>query len=1003
MKKFASIVFALLVWTLLSLGARATGPNAEDAPSSATSNRASAQELSRHWDAARTSLKHGDYRAALQSVEAILAITPDDPRAQLYRSLCERRLGSSQPHTQISPEEMAALKDRLRAEEQAQRRFTTQQQAMERDLRREQATWDEELKGLTEQAQRDARLAREHAHTEAIRRAREERAEERALAQQEAVHRARSTEAERPAEAPPREPVKEPEPSAPIAPAPPVVPEVSEEALPTPGAVELGRVVVPTELAEPPAVVSPSLVGRAKPPTGAVAINARQMSVSPDRKVAIADGDVEVVFENAILTCDHLTLFTDTKDVYAEGKVRLEEGTQVFRGEMAHYNFETKKGRFLQGTISSPPWHEHGRSVEHIAEGVYQVTPGYLTSCELEPPHFKFYGRRAIVFADERLARARNVAFFVEKVPFLYLPYLSWADRHSPFFIIPGKRKPWGEFALMGYRYELPPLPGGGEHKGALRLDWRRHFGWGTGVDHQFENQQLGKGLLKLYYNEEENRTRLRSELPKGADVNRYRVLWRHAWQPMPDTTVITDFQKYSDVDFRKELVFREEFVKDDSPESFVSLVTSDPNFTFTGLVRKRVNRFQTVTDALPQLTVDVRPQRIGLTQFFSESKFDFANLQTKTAHSDSDTDVLRWDWFQQFKYALSLLRPLEVTPRVGVRQTFYTKDNQSTREARRDLFSGQFSAGVDTSLKLFRIFPTTTNVLGLNLRALRHVLTPTVGYSYIHQPTVPNARLNFATAPAPTNQLAFGLENKLQTKRPGQDGKLQAVDLGRLLLSIPYTFHGAGNKQGGRIGDLLVDVETYPWPWMRLESDWSIPTHFVKGTRDDRITAWNLDLIMVGGNGTPKATRAPGIQAPAWKGYEPGPRGGIWMMSQGQWYLGLGHRYSQNDKTETVLQYDRQLSDKWYIGTFHRFTWKEIAGTAKRFRNVREYQYSLRRDLHDWMAELVYRVDREFGEELFLTFTLKAYPELPIEMETSYHQPKLGSQSSPFSPVRRQ
>jgi hypothetical protein len=47
--------------------------------------------------------------------------------------------------------------------------------------------------------------------------------------------------------------------------------------------------------------------------------------------------------------------------------------------------------------------------------------------------------------------------------------------------------------------------------------------------------------------------------------------------------------------------------------------------------------------------------------------------------------------------------------------------------------------------------------------------------------------------------------------------------------------------------------------------------------------------------------------------------------------------------------------------------------------------------------------VDREFGEELYFTLTLKAYPELPIEMSESYHQPKLGSQNSPFSPIRGQ
>ena len=99
----------------------------------------------------------------------------------------------------------------------------------------------------------------------------------------------------------------------------------------------------------------------------------------------------------------------------------------------------------------------------------------------------------------------------------------------------------------------------------------------------------------------------------------------------------------------------------------------------------------------------------------------------------------------------------------------------------------------------------------------------------------------------------------------------------------------------------------------------------------------------------------------------------------------------------------DWGLSKKWQISTFHRFTWKEVAGTSKRFNNLREWQYTLRRDLHDWLAELVYRVDREFGEELYFTLTLKAYPQLPIATSESYHQPKIGSQSSPFSPLRGQ
>ncbi len=957
----------LIVASLFLLGASAWGADSR---------------LEQAWKDVRSSLRQGEYHQALQTLQVILSQTPDDPWAQLYRSLCEMRLESTQPFPQLSASQLAGLRSKLQQEERSQKRSAALQKAIEREVKKEQAKWDREL----DQLERDANRA--------------QAAPSRELAQQEALRQAQTTYEE------PSEPSEEPA----LGPTQllPATPPGAGAPAPK-GAVELAPVVVSTEPTEPSegdSMVSPSLVGRAMPPPGAVQINAKQMSVSPERKLAIAEGDVEVVFENAVLTCDRLTLFTDTKDVYAEGRVRLEEGNQVFRGEMAHYNFYNKKGRFLQGTVFSPPWHEHGRSVAHLAEGVYEVTPGYITSCELEPPHFRFFGRRAIVFAGDELAHIRNMTFLVGRLPFLYLPWMTVADRQSPFFIIPGKKKPWGQFALMGYRYDLPIE---GNHKGVARLDWRRFFGWGVGMDHKFESPQLGKGLVKVYFNEEPNQTVKdpKANLPKGAEHNRFRVLFRHRWQPMPDTTVITDMQKFSDVDFRKDFLFREEFTEDDVSESFVSVVTSDPNYTLTTQARKRVNRFQTVTEALPQASFDVREQPIGDTQLFSQSLFDVANFQTKRAHSDNDTDAVRVDWFQRLRYGFNLLRPILITPNVGVRQTYYNKDIQGGSErpqGKRDLISGQFSMGTDASLKLFRIFPITTNALGLNINWLRHVLTPTVSYAYTHEPTVPNSLLNFAASGGPSSAVTFGIENKLQTKRLVQGQKQpRTVDMARLLTSLPYTFQGSGNKQGGRLGDWVFDIELYPWSWVRLESDWSVPSHFIKGSRDARITKWNLDLVAVGGHAKATAQTAHDIQAPARQAFEPGPRGGIDIMPQGQWYLGLGHRYSQNDKTEDVLQFDWQVSQKWQIGTFHRFTFKEVTGGSKRLNNVREYQYSLRRDLHDWVGELVYRVDREFGEELFLTFTLKAYPELPIEFEDSYHQPKIGSQSSPFSPVLRQ
>ncbi|MBI4596870.1 MAG: hypothetical protein HY737_00530 [Candidatus Omnitrophica bacterium] len=943
--------------------------------------RLAADDEQHRWAQTLSALKRGEYSQALDAAERAASLHPNDPWAPLYTQLAEQRLQTPAGFAQLTPQQLAALKGRLAEEERQQRRAGSALRAMERQITREQSRWDRALAHEQQQAERVAKQHERQLKREARKQVTAKRAE--ATPTVPAVIAERAEEPSAPAPAPAE--------IAALAPA---------ERAPS---VELSPVFVGSPLPPPSGdaqATIPSLRGRPTPPSGAVQINARQMHMSPDQKVAVADGDVEVVYEDTLLTADHLTLFTDTKDVYAEGRIRLEQGAQVFRGDAAQYNFVTHKGRFLQGTVSSPPWHQHGRTVEHVAEGVYEVTPGYLTSCDMEPPHFKFSGRRAIVFAEDRLARASSAALFVEQVPVFYLPWMVFSELQSPFYVIPGKKKPWEQFVLTGYRYEWPQ-----NHQGNFHLDWRRNFAWGEGWDHAFESTAFGRGLIKLYYNQVGNRAMRAEERPKGADHDRYRAMLRHQWQPMPDTNVITNFSKFSDANFRQEFLFREEFTKDESPESFISAVQSTDAYALTSLFRRRVNRFDTTTNAEPELTFQVNPKQIGTSQLFSEAALDIANLQTKLPHSDNDTDAIRVDWFQELKYAMSLFRPLEVTPRAGMRQTFYTKDRQGTdRQGQRDFLSGQFSMGADASLKLFRVFPVMSNWAGLNLHWLRHVVTPTLAYEYVAPPTVPDNLLSFSAAEGVTNRMTFGLENKLQTRRPlGPNNKLRNVDLARLLVSVPYTYRGRGNKQGGRLGEFSVDVETYPWPWMRLETAWEIPSHFPKGSRDTRVQTWNMDLVLVGGQGQPTAYAASDVQAPVYRAFEPGVRGGIELLPQGQWYFGMGHRYSQNDKTETVMEFDWGLSPKWQLTTFHRYTWKEVSGSAKRFNNLREYQYSLRRDLHDWMAEFIYRVDREFGEEVLFTLTLKAFPQMPIEAGDSYHQPKIGSQSSPFSPIRIQ
>ena len=917
------------------------------------------------WQRVKDALDLGHYAEALHALDQLAARAPNDPWVAAYRALCQRRLDARAHVPRLSPDQKTALERALKDEGEAQRRAEAQTKTLERQIRKEQEEWDRQLARIQQQSLRDQRAKRRQPAT--------------------LIRPSRTG----------------PSGGAPSPSRPTSVAGVSpSQPAPIPAAVEAPPTSSPIPSEVPPRVYPDP----AEVPEGAYQIFSDQMSVVQERQLALATGNVHVVFHDGVLTCDRATVFTDTNDVYATGQVRLEQGSSVFRGEFVHYNTKTKKGRFLEGTAGQAPWYEHGRVVEHMTEDVLRVRGGYLTSCDLEPPHYRFQSRLATVFTGEKIARGQHVTLAVEDFPLIYLPWLSAADNQTPFFLIPGKNKIWEQFALGGYRYEWPE-----GQKGTIHADWRRTMLWGVGLDHQFDTEQLGKGLVKLYYNDEPNIRRPKSDWVKGAAINRYRVLWRHDWRPMPTINVLTNIQKFSDEDFRKELLFREEFVEESSPESFVSVVANDPNYFLTVLAKRRINRFQTVTEALPDAKLDVRTQPIGDSQFFSNSSLSVANLQTKNAHSEIDTDAVRVGWSQGLSYAMDLFHPVEITPNMTVEQTYYNKDKQGGLErpdGQRNLIAGQFAMGTDASLKLFKMFPVATNWLGLNIHGLRHVLTPTASFKYRHPPTILNDQLSFGSANPSMNELTLGLENKLQTKRAvGTAKRPQSVDIARLILSAPYTFRGIANKQGGRLGDWPINLELAPWPWLRLETGTTVRSHYVRGSRDARITTWNTDLVIFGGRGEPKAQEDSTTQAPESRRYQPGPQTeqNTLLLPVGQWYLGLGHRYSYNDKTESVLQFDWRVSQKWQVSTFHRLTWKEVASGSKRFNNMREYQYVLTRDLHDWLAEFVYRVDREFGEEIFFTLTLKAYPLMPLRVADSYHEPKAGSQSSPFSPVPRQ
>jgi hypothetical protein len=59
-------------------------------------------------------------------------------------------------------------------------------------------------------------------------------------------------------------------------------------------------------------------------------------------------------------------------------------------GETVYYNFTTKKGTSLHGGAEFFPWYSRGPHMVKTSEHTIRVREGYLTTCDIVPPHYRF-------------------------------------------------------------------------------------------------------------------------------------------------------------------------------------------------------------------------------------------------------------------------------------------------------------------------------------------------------------------------------------------------------------------------------------------------------------------------------------------------------------------------------------------------------------------------------------------------------------------------------------
>jgi len=668
-----------------------------------------------------------------------------------------------------------------------------------------------------------------------------------------------------------------------------------------------------------------------------VELNADNMEYQAAESKFVATGHVILKKETAVLTCDSLEFFRDKGEAHAKGNVVLKTDKGTVWAEKGTYNFNDKIGEFTNARILAYPMFGEGRTIAKVGDNDYVMTDGYLTTSDYDNPEWRIRAKRVELIPGDK-AIAKDATMFVGGTPIMFWPkYTQDLSNSRPHFsIIPGYKKAFGAYVLTAYRQLLTP-----HIEPTYHFDYRDHRGLAGGVDVQYEPPQMGYGLIRTYYMNDRNPQLSNATVP--IEHLRYRYEWRHKWDIDPATSMILQYYKLSDADFLKTF-FNKEYQSDENPATYFLLTHTMANSSLTLRADFRANPFDSIVERLPEVNYSLNNQQLGDTGLYFKSNNTVTNLVKKDpAPSDVKNSTVRLDTDNEisrpFKVAF-----VELRPHVGTEQTYYSK---TLDEEDGEIVRGMLKTGIDASTKFYRIYDVHFDVWGIEVNRLRHVITPTIAYLYQSEPTYPNEKLfQFDDIDNRTraNNFSLGLENKLQTKRKGQN-----VDLLRSLLTA--NFRMEGNNSQGSFGDVTWENELYPNQYVSFRED---ATYDNDG---NHLRTANFD---------------------------------VYLKDLKKWELDLSRRWTYHDDDIVTSQLSYKFNPLWRTVVYNRFN----ADNGQ----TQEQQYSLVRDLHTWEVEFAYNEkhgNTDAGSEVWVIFRLKAFPSVAPSGGSGFNKMKPGSQST--------
>lgn len=244
-----------------------------------------------------------------------------------------------------------------------------------------------------------------------------------------------------------------------------------------------------------------------------VNMTADTLSYDEETGVAVAEGNVELVFGTRTMRADRIRYDSATGEADLTGKVRYKDVDEEFAFDRITINLDSETGVLYNGTIriSSSNYLIASEKIEKTGKSSFLIEKGMLTTCPCDPePDWKFEVRRARVTLD-RYAIARDITFRIRGVPVLWLPWGAFPVKmtRQSGLLLPN----FSSNRSRGYTLQVPYYQVINRWSDAtVTLDAMSRRGYRPEAEYRFVLNPESEGALRatMFRDREDNRNRAR-------------------------------------------------------------------------------------------------------------------------------------------------------------------------------------------------------------------------------------------------------------------------------------------------------------------------------------------------------------------------------------------------------------------------------------------------------------------------------------------------------------